>query len=103
MTSISGNPNDPPRESVAPKPALDVAGYVARFVPSAVSVAPDEYAARLQVCSTCIYRTTGLLGFRCAACGCFIHIKATLRGFHCPRHYWPGDPPSPDSSFRGPL
>ncbi len=89
--SISGSPVDPPRDDVPTKPALDVASYLSRFVPASLSVTPEAYAARLEVCATCIYRTAGLLGFRCAACGCFIHIKATLAGFHCPQLKWPGD------------
>lgn len=91
MPSISGSPHDPPRDAVPRKPALDIAGYISRFVPSSLSVTPDEYAARLQVCSSCIYRTAGLLGFRCAACGCFVHIKAALPGFHCPQLKWRGE------------
>lgn len=89
MTSISGNPNDPDRNTVPKKPALDVAGFVAGFVPDAVSVTAGEYKARLDVCANCIYRVTGTAGFRCACCGCFIALKAKLPRFDCPQKKWP--------------
>jgi hypothetical protein len=86
----AGGPGDP----LPPvKPALDVAGYLATFIPDAVSVTREEYQARLETCAACIYRTAGKLGFRCAACGCFIAVKATVARFNCPQSKWPGDPP----------
>lgn len=91
MTSISGSPIDPPRSSIEPKRALDVAALVASFIPDAVSLSAEAYRARLDVCATCIYRTAGAAGFRCAACGCFIAIKARLPGFRCPQLKWPGE------------
>lgn len=91
MTSISGNPNDLDRKTWPKKSALDVAALVASFIPNSLSVAPEAYQARLDVCAGCIYRTAGTVGFRCAACGCFVAVKAALRAFHCPQLKWEGD------------
>lgn len=96
MISVSGNPGDRPRDQVPKKPALDVAGFVASFIPTAASVTTAEYEARLDVCATCIYRVVAPVGVRCASCGCFIAIKAALPAFHCPQSKWPGDPPKKD-------
>jgi hypothetical protein len=93
--SISGSPSDPPRETVTAKPPLDIAAYLARFLPSGLSVTKDEYAARLAICATCIYRVSTITGDRCLACGCHNALKAKLRAFHCPQLLWPGDQPAP--------
>lgn len=95
---IAGNIGDPTVDELPKKPALDVASFVAKFVPGAASVTAEQYQDRLEVCASCIYRVTGPAGHRCRACGCFVAIKAKLRGFHCPQGKWEGDATSLASS-----
>ena len=42
------------------------------------------YQRRLEVCRKC----DRLSGNRCAACGCFINVKARGRIFRCPLGRW---------------
>ena len=43
-----------------------------------------EYRRRLEICRTC----DGRSGNRCAACGCWINVKARGRVFRCPIGRW---------------
>ena len=44
----------------------------------------DQYRRRLDICQTCDRRA----GKRCAACGCWINVKARGRAFRCPIGRW---------------
>jgi hypothetical protein len=47
-------------------------------------VEDEQYRRRLEICSTCDRRA----GKRCAACGCWINVKARGRAFRCPIGRW---------------
>jgi hypothetical protein len=64
---------------------------VVAFVGDGCGVVDDGvYRQRLEVCRTCDRRN----GNRCAACGCWINVKARGRVFRCPLGRWERDPKS---------
>lgn len=74
---------------------LSVAGAAARFVADGMRLCSDDvYRARLEVCKCC----DQLLGDRCAACGCFVSVKARGRALKCPVGKWPDDTAAAEES-----
>ncbi len=58
---------------------------VVAFVGDGCGIVDDQqYRRRLEICQTCDQRT----GNRCAACGCWINVKARGRVFRCPIGHW---------------
>ena len=58
---------------------------VVAFVGDGCGIVDDvQHAARLEICRTCERRS----GNRCAACGCWINVKARGRVFRCPIGRW---------------
>jgi len=58
---------------------------VVAFVGDGCGIVDDQqYRRRLEICQTCGQRT----GMRCAACGCWINVKARGRVFRCPIGKW---------------
>lgn len=86
LTAISRDPADKPKLpgvlTLAGNFARAVAGHV---VDGAAKVTPEMLESRLQVCSLCDQRTDD----RCAACGCYVAVKASWRTSECPLARWP--------------
>ena len=110
--SIAAGPRDPPaisstsvrgetRETLTPCPspggraessfpplvvqAASLFQAAVAFVGDGCALVEDaEYRRRLDVCRNCDRRT----GRRCAACGCWIGLKARGRAFACPLGRW---------------
>jgi hypothetical protein len=58
---------------------------VVSFVGDGCGIVDDTtYRHRLEICHSC----DRLSGERCAACGCFINVKARGRIFRCPIGRW---------------
>ncbi len=58
---------------------------VVAFVGDGCGIVDDaQYRQRLEICRTCDRCT----GNRCAACGCWINVKARGRVFRCPIGRW---------------
>ena len=53
----------------------------------APNVSPEDYAERLDVCSTCEHLLKASM--RCGACGCLLEHKAKWRTTDCPKKKWP--------------
>lgn len=62
---------------------------VGQFIANPSTVSKEEYAKRLEVCSSCDKYDD--IGNRCMHCGCFLALKAKGAAFHCPLKKWPGD------------
>jgi hypothetical protein len=66
--------------------AWSLAQAVATFVGDGFrTVAAAQYQKRLEICDACDRRS----GSRCAACGCWVALKARGRRFTCPLGRWP--------------
>lgn len=66
--------------------ALSAKDAMMKFIGSGFkTTTPEEYRARLAVCSTCEHHT----GIRCRICGCFTAAKAKLVHEQCPAGRWP--------------
>jgi len=59
------------------------------FIANPTTVTKEEYAKRLEVCSSCDKYDD--IGNRCTFCGCYLALKAKGAAFHCPLKKWPGD------------
>jgi hypothetical protein len=58
---------------------------VVAFVGEGCGIVDDAtYRQRLEICQSCDRRS----GKRCAACGCWINVKARGRAFRCPIGRW---------------
>lgn len=62
--------------------ARALAGFVAD---GCTTVTAEQYRRRLEICDGCERRR----GNRCAACGCYLSLKARGRAFTCPLSKWP--------------
>ena len=54
-------------------------------LPSHQRTAPQDYAARLNLCAACDHRTQ----HTCTLCGCYVHARAAKKHMRCPL---PGSP-----------
>ena len=83
-------PPTPKHASQQPLPPLTTQASnlfqsVVAFVGDGCGIVDDAtYRQRLEICRTC----DRLSGDRCAACGCFINVKARGRIFSCPIGRW---------------
>lgn len=65
----------------------DAAAYVERYL---MQIKPEEqaedgvYEERLKHCADCGY----LLDTMCRACGCYVQLRAALKGQQCPYKKW---------------
>jgi len=82
------------------KNAVKTAGQVAVAVTKAVIgviatgkliASLDVRKARMAACTECPHflASDGVLGARCAVCGCFLQAKAALITEDCPEEKWP--------------
>lgn len=51
-----------------------------------VIASEDDYRAKINTCLECEHIKRKRM--RCGKCGCFLRIKARLRGFSCPLGKW---------------
>jgi hypothetical protein len=58
--------------------------------PATCDPAPGLYARRVAICRECpAFLPAGrVVGARCAECGCFLKLKARIRGAKCPVGKW---------------
>ncbi|MCD7722412.1 MAG: DUF6171 family protein [Clostridiales bacterium] len=56
-----------------------VADYLAGLDPQK-KVADGEYRRRLEICRACDFLIAGM----CLKCGCYVEIRAALKGSDCP-------------------
>jgi predicted RNA-binding Zn-ribbon protein involved in translation (DUF1610 family) len=65
--------------------AVNLFESVVAFVGDGCGIVDEAvYRQRLAVCQSCDRRS----GNRCAACGCWINVKARGRVFRCPLDRW---------------
>ncbi len=88
-TAITPRPSPEERGELAfPPLSTQVASFLGAVVAfvgdGCVLVNDTEHRRRLDVCRTCDRRA----GRRCAACGCWIAMKARGRAFSCPLGRW---------------
>ena len=85
--AIPPTPDPPPQQALPPltAQASNLFQSVVAFVGDGCGIVDDTtYQRRLDICRTC----DRLSGNRCAACGCFINVKARGRIFACPIGCW---------------
>lgn len=51
-------------------------------------ITKERLTKRLNICAVCPMLRAGLLGPRCAKCGCFVKLKARLATESCPAGKW---------------
>lgn len=86
LTAISRDPADKPKLPGVLTLAANFASAVAAHVADgAAKVSTTDLEARLQVCTLCDQRRDN----RCAACGCYVEVKAAWRTSDCPIGKWP--------------
>ena len=86
-------------KSELPSGAAKAASFIAAAAKAAMGVlstgklvaTPDARAERMAICEACsnFLASDGVLGARCAVCGCFLQAKAALITEDCPEEKWP--------------
>ncbi len=97
LTVISRDPKDKPKLPGTLQMAANFAKAMVDYVSDGLqNVTREQYEARAEVCTLCDQRVND----RCAACGCFLSKKASMRAMVCPLGKWPETEPDLENESR---
>ena len=83
MTGVTKSPT-------CPACHIEVLDYFRKHVglpPLRKEATKTLYNRRIEICKGCEHLHS--LGMNCELCGCFVHVKARFKMFHCPAGKWP--------------
>jgi hypothetical protein len=61
-------------------------GGMASKIRDVVLVTEEEFKRKIDICKSCDKLSSKHM--RCKECGCFLRLKARLKGFGCPLDKW---------------